>query len=251
MFDTLTKALGWSALLHLLVIAALWYTQQPVPAIPNAQPKAIAAFVYQPIRPKPPAVPNEPVAPAKQTIPVPKPAPTVVKAEPEVVPEKRVSTQPKVDKPADDPANNSADFSVSKATDAIDNRSPTTAATHVTNPIQEPDAAMSLAERSLAIATRRHHDISSEALAASQQRPELRNRPTTSKVQLKPDHAAANVLMQLSDGSFIEKVGDYCYQAKPGADLRADIFSMKPVPCGDDKNAALYDQIMRKIGQDR
>jgi hypothetical protein len=111
---------------------------------------------------------------------------------------------------------------------------------------------MSLAERSLAIATKRTTDISSAALQASQQRPELRDRPaTTSKVQLTPEHAADNVLMVLSDGSFIEKVGDYCYHAKPGADLRSDIFSMKPVPCGKDKNAAMYERIMSKVGQDR
>ncbi|RVU40274.1 hypothetical protein EOE67_06675 [Rheinheimera riviphila] len=239
MFDNLAKALGWSALLHLLVIAVLWYTHRPAKVV--AQPRAIEAFVYQAIRPKPPAVTPKEVAPVKPALkPIPKPTPTAVKAKPVVEPAKPITAQRTADQPADVPANK-----------AIDNNSTPTEATHVTNPAQEPHA-MSLAERSLAIATRRHNDISNEALAASQQRPHLRDRPaTTSKVQLKPEHAAANVLMQLSDGSFVEKVGDYCYQAKPGADLRADIFSMKPVPCGEDKNAALYNRIMRKVGQDR
>lgn len=111
---------------------------------------------------------------------------------------------------------------------------------------------MSLAERSQAYANRRHTDISSADLAASQQKPELRDRPaTTAKAQLVPEYAADNVLMVLSDGSFIEKIGDYCYHANQGANLRADISSMKPVPCGKDKNAAMYDRIMGKIGHDR
>jgi type IV secretory pathway VirB10-like protein len=253
MFDNLVKALGWSALLHLLVIAALWYTQQPVPAMPIAQPRAIEAFVYQPIRPKPPADNLEAVALAEPVMPdttsAPKPAPrptrksvrSAVKAEPEVVPEKQVSAPRTVDNPVDYPANK-----------VIANHSPTTEATHVTNPTQEPHAAMSLAERSLYIAARRNNDISSAALQASQLRPELRDRPaTTSKAQLKPEHAADNVLMVLSDGSFIEKVADYCYHANQGANLRADISSMKPVPCGKDKNAAMYERIMSKVGQDR
>lgn len=237
MSDNLVKALGWSALLHLLVIAVLWYTHRPAKVV--AQPKAIAAFVYQPIPapPTPAVVKPAEVAPEELVKPNPKPTPVVVEAEPVPVPEKRVSVQRTVD---------------NLANKAIANNSPTTEATHVTNPTQEQHASMSLAERSLAIATRRTTDISSAALQASQQRPELRDRPaTTSKVQLTPEHAADNVLMVLSDGSFIEKVGDYCYQAKPGADLRSDIFSMKPVPCGKDKNAAMYERIMRKVGQNR
>ncbi|MDZ7867818.1 MAG: hypothetical protein U5L02_01230 [Rheinheimera sp.] len=77
-----------------------------------------------------------------------------------------------------------------------DNSNLAAAATHVTNPTQETQAPMSLAERSLAIASRRHTEISSTAITASQQRPDLRDRPaTTSKPKL-TDHAAANVLME-------------------------------------------------------
>jgi len=245
MSDNLAKALAWSALLHLLVIAVLWYTQQPVPM--PTQHKAIEAFVYQPIisKVKPPTINPAEVAPAQpqaaELKPAEKPIATVAaKAKPQVKPEKPIS--------APHPTNKAFE----KTTDKPLHHSQTTDATHVTNPTQGSDTALSLAERSLAIATRRNHDISSAALAASQQRPELRDRPaTTSKVQVTPEHAAANVLMVLNDGSFIEKVGDHCYQAKPGADLRSDIFSMKPVPCGEDKNAALYDRIMSKVGQDR
>ncbi len=237
MFDNLVKALGWSALLHLLVIVVLWYTQQPIPM--PAQPKAIKAFVYQPISPKvkPPTISTAETVSAPKLKPAGKPVATVaVKTKRQVKSEKPISTPRSTNQTTDRPLNPSL----------------TTDATHVTNPTQGSDGALSLAERSLAIATRRNHDISSAALAAIQQRPELRAPPvTTSKVQVTPEHAADNVLMVLSDGSFIEKVGDHCYQAKPGADLRSDIFSMKPVPCGEDKDAALYERIMSKVGQDR
>lgn len=237
------KAFSWSALLHLVVIAVLWYTQQPVSA-PVAQPKAIQAFVYQPIpRPaKPPLLNSPDVLPEALVTPqktAPRPAskvktqPKVSAEPPRATPQKTEHTAPSEEAPSDD-SHLTAD------------------ATHTTKPIQDTGTPLSLAERSLAIANRRHTDVSSEALAASQQRPELRNRPaTTAKVQLKPEHVADNVLMVLKDGSFIEKIGDYCYHANDGANLRADISSMKPVPCGKDKNAAMYERIMGKIGQDR
>jgi len=259
MFDNLVKALGWSALLHLLVVAGLWYTYQPGPATQSdaqtIQPKAIEAFVYQPPRPTPPldkaddVMQKDPVMPTLKTEPITalkKKAPTTpVKAEPVAVPEKLVSAPPPVDNTTDQ-------LNAQLNDQPNDHHNQATRATHVTNPTQETHTPMSLAERSLAIASRHHSEISSAAIAAMQQRPDLRDRPaTTSKPKLAPNHAAANVLLQLSDGSFIEKVGDYCYLAKPGADLRADIFSMKPVPCGEDKNTAMYERIMSKVGQDR
>jgi len=244
------KALGWSVLLHLLVIAVLWYTQQPVPA-PVGQPTAMKAFIYQPLpRPaKPPLVNSPEVLPEAAPEPVPQPVVASSKqTAPEPEPASKLKTPPEMS--AEPPS--VAPQTTANTTDPSDNISQTTDATHTTKPIQETGATMSLTERSLAIANRRHADVSSAALAASQLRPALRDLPaTTGKVQLAPEHAAANVLMQLSDGSFIEKVGDYCYKAKPGADLRADISSMKPVRCGEDKNAAMYERIMSKVGQDR
>ena len=238
------KAFSWSALLHLVVIAVLWYTQQPVSA-PVAQPKAIQAFVYQPIpRPaKPPILNSAEVLPEALATPQ-KTAPR---------PASKVKTQPKVIAEPPRAARQKTEHTAAPSEEApSDDSHLTTDATHTTKPIQATGTPLSLAERSLAIANRRHTDVSSAALAASQQRPERRDRPaTTAKVQLKPEHAADNVLMVLSDGSFIEKIGDYCYHANYGANLRADISSMKPVPCGKDKNAAMYERIMSKVGQDR
>jgi hypothetical protein len=244
------KALGWSALLHLLVIMVLWYTQQSVPA-PVAQPKAIQAFVYQPIpRPAKPPIENSPqVLPEATPKTEPEPDPqSIVESPKQTAPASKLKTPPEVS--AEAPS--AAPQTTANTTAPADNISQTTDATHTTTPIQQTGVTMSLAERSLAIANRRHADVSSAALAASQQRPDLRDRPaTTAKAQLKPEHAADNVLMVLKDGSFIEKIGDYCYHANQGANLRADISSMKPVPCGKDKNAAMYDRIMSKVGQDR
>jgi len=244
------KALGWSALLHLLVIAVLWHTKQPVPA-PVAQSKAIQAFVYQPIprpakspRLNPPKVlPDAAPKTAPETVPQ-----SIVESPKQTAPASNLKTPPEASAEAPSATPQQAAHTTAPA----DNISQTNDATHTTTPIQDTGATMSLAERSLAIANRRHADVSRAALAASQQRPELRDRPaTTGKAQLKPEHAADNVLMVLKDGSFIEKIGDYCYHANDGANLRADISSMKPVPCGKDKNAAMYDRIMSKIGQDR
>ena len=39
--------------------------------------------------------------------------------------------------------------------------------------------------------------------------------------------------------------------ANAGADLRADIFSMKPVSCGENKNDAMFERIMSEVGGGR
>jgi hypothetical protein len=114
-------------------------------------------------------------------------------------------------------------------------------------------SSQSLAERSLAIASRQQQQqqVSSATLQASQTRPELRARSNHQRLKTTPAHVAGNVLDVQEDGSFIEKVGDYCYQAKAGADLRADIFSMKPVSCGENKNDAMFERIMSEVGGGR
>lgn len=247
MSDTLGKAIGWSVLLHLVVIAVLWYTQQPLPVTERTQPRAIEAFIYQPLpppaKPLPVELPDKVPAPEKIA-----PAPV---AQPVVASPQQTAPQPASKLPTK-PEVTAEQQQAEPPTAPSDDSSQTTDVTYATKPIQDTGTAMSIAERSLAIANRRHADVSSEVLAASQQRPELRDRPaTTAKAQLKPEHVADNVLMVLKDGSFLEKIGDYCYHANNGANLRADISSMKPVPCGKDKNVAMFERIMSKVGQDR
>lgn|GEM_PF-3081820 len=113
----------------------------------------------------------------------------------------------------------------------------------------------SLADRILAtVATRQQQqatELSSAEVKALQQKTLPEKALAVTRSGPKPAYAAANVLEVMKDGSFIEKIGDYCYQAKDGADLRRDISSMKPVSCGDDANAALYQSIMDKVGSNR
>jgi len=256
MVDNLAKALGCSVLLHLLVFAALWLTRQPLPQ-PVSEPKAIHTYIYQSL-PRPPQ-------------PVPEQRPTPPAQEPIGPPQQRASglisqqmAQDVTELPASTVTKTTTELTREQATERaavtsseLANTQPTaqsqtTDASLVIQPASNSTASMSLTERSLAIASRRHPDISSADLAASQQRLELRDRPaTTGMPSMVPAHAADNVIMVMRDGSFLEKVDDYCYLATPGANLRADIFSMKPVSCGEDKKAILFDRIMQKVGQDR
>lgn len=113
----------------------------------------------------------------------------------------------------------------------------------------------SLADRILAtVATRQQQqatELSSAEVKALQQKTLPEKALAVTRSGPKPANAAANVLEVMKDGSFIEKIGDYCYLAKDGADLRRDIASMKPVSCGDDADAALYQSIMNKVGNYR
>lgn len=112
-----------------------------------------------------------------------------------------------------------------------------------------------LADRILATVASRQQQLatalSSAEIAALQQKTLPENAISVTRNGPKSAYAAANVLEVMRDGSFIEKIGDYCYQAKDGADLRRDIASMKPVSCGDDADAALYQSIMDKVGSNR
>lgn len=254
MVDNLAKTLGWSVLLHLLLLAALWVSQRPLPQ-QVATPKAIRTFLYQPLPP-----PAQPAIDKRPATTAPAPSATPQQPEPAVARQQKapvasVSSNAALRDP-NLPKVPSTDLSPPLSSALPETpakvQPQTNDATHVIASAQDATATMSLAERSLAIANRRQAAITSADLAASQQRPELRDRPaTTAKAQLKPEHVADNVLMVLKDGSFLEKIGDYCYHANDGANLRADISSMKPVPCGEDKNAALFERIMRKVGQDR
>lgn len=256
MFDTFLKTLAWSFLFHLLVvIGILWSREHPAPKVTT--PKTIEAFIYQP-------VPHLQRSTAKSPLPEPIPAKSIPALS-------EVSDIPKTPAPPKATARKMSKASLPKTTPAAVSTAATPVVTMPVAPkasaiattdlqqrVDEPQipaaarSAIRLSERSLAIATRHQDEVSTAVLAASQLRPELRDRPaTTSRPQQKPAHAAANVISVLSDGSFIEKVGDYCYLATPGADLRADISSMKPVSCGEDKNAAMFRRIMSKVGQDR
>ncbi|MBU2279660.1 MAG: hypothetical protein KKB45_12750 [Gammaproteobacteria bacterium] len=230
---SLSKAIAWSVLLHLLVLLLLWSSDQPAPL--SAPSKAITAFVYQPIANKPEPLKSEPPARVVEKALLPKPP----KTKPDPLPTPlttavaSVTEQPIVAVPTD------TQQAIEPVTTAV-----------------ATDAQPSLAARSLAFVAKRQAQLSSDTIKSLQQRPERRedaqNEHSMQAIsKTTPAHVAANVQHVGRDGSFIEKVGDSCYQARDGADLRADIFSMKPVPCGEDKNAALYQRIMSKVGQDR
>lgn len=227
----LLKALGYSVLLHALVIAIFRHSYLAEPLVlPLAESTPIAAFIYQaPLAPTPAPTRTEPQLPAPN-IPVIKKSESPAKSKPKQT-TARVQTSGEV-KPAAKPIANST-----KAQSAI--------ATNVAEPVT---AHFSLAERSIALAARQQQQVSRETLEASQIRPEMRELSNKRSQKYTPAHVAANVLDVQDDGSFIEKIGDYCYQAKAGADLRADIFSMKPVACGENKNDAMFERIMSEVG---
>ena len=285
MTATLIKALAWSVLLHVLVMALLWGFYRPTPILVHAQP--IAAFVYQP------AVVTEKTLPAtkamattpveRKSLPVKPPVSKSLATKPagtNTVATKTITAKTIVAKkkagnrvamPTSAPAimaqqqpepaerkgrrqpvkpQSPEVLVASKVKTASQGAiAPESAPSNLASATKSMDSQPSLAERSLAIATR--YEVSSEMLKASQQRPALREQNARSSVKTTPAHVADNVLEVLNDGSFIEKVGDYCYKAKAGADLRADIFSMAPVSCDQDKDAAMYERIMSEVGRNR
>ena len=274
MSDTFKKAIAWSMLLHVLVMSMLWLTYGaaplPQPLLLKSQP--VAAYVYQ-----------APLADAPQKVPAPLPQ---VENNPSfgniLKSDKPESKQPQSNQPAaaksvlskqvpskqvtaarsptDVPAiANQAQPSPAPTTPDIKSvtvkqKDSAIAEPSVISELTRPSStSQSLAERSLAIASRQQQQqqVSSATLQASQTRPELRARSNHQRLKTTPAHVAGNVLDVQEDGSFIEKVGDYCYQAKAGADLRADIFSMKPVSCGENKNDVMFERIMSEVGGGR
>lgn len=234
MSKNLLKALGYSVLLHALVIAIFRHSYLAEPLVlPLAESTPIAAFIYQaPLVSTPVPTRSEPQLPAPN-VPVIKKTVSPAKSKPKPT-TAQVQTSEEV-KSAAKPIANST-----KAQSAI-----------VTNVSEPVTANFSLAERSIALATRQQQEVSRETLEASQIRPEMRELSNNRSQKNTPAHVAGNVLDVQDDGSFIEKIGDYCYQAKAGADLRADIFSMKPVSCGENKNDAMFDRIMSEVGGGR
>lgn len=277
MTATLIKALAWSVLLHVLVMALLWGFYRPTPILVHAQP--IAAFVYQPAvvtkktLPATKAMATTPVE--RKSLPVKPPVSKSLATKPagtNTVATKTITAKKKAGNTAAMPTRAPAIMAhqpkpaerkgrrvqpqspevlvASKVKTASQGAiAPESAPSNLASATKSMDSQPSLAERSLAIATR--YEVSAEMLKASQQRPALREQNARSSVKTTPAHVADNVLEVLNDGSFIEKVGDYCYKAKAGADLRADIFSMAPVSCDQDKDAAMYERIMSEVGRNR
>ena len=137
---------------------------------------------------------------------------------------------------------------VATASSASANAAPA-AVESTAEPTINPDIANRILNSVAAKQQRQAGQLSSEEVQALWQKPTEDKTIDVTRSSPKPAFAADNVLDVLNDGSFIEKIGDYCYQAKAGADIRRDISSMKPVPCGKDANEALYNSIMNKIGQ--
>lgn len=277
MSDTFKKAIAWSMLLHVLVISMLWLTYGaaplPKPLLLKSQP--VAAYVYQaPLADAPKQVP----APLPQVKDNPSFGNTLKSDEPESkqpAATKLAVNQPAAAKPVlskQVPSKQVTAARSPKELPAIANQaqpSPAPTAPDIKSvTVKQKDSAIaepsviseltrpssssqSLAERSLAIASRQQQQqqVSSATLQASQTRPEFRERSNKQRLKTTPAHVAGNVLDVQEDGSFIEKVGDYCYQAKAGADLRADIFSMKPVPCGENTDEAMFERIMSEVGR--
>ncbi len=229
----LLKALGYSVLLHALVIAIFRHSYLAEPLVlPLAESTPIAAFIYQaPLAPTPVPTHTEPLLPT-------------------AAPVTKKTVSPAKSKPKSTTARVQTSGEVKSAVKPIANSTKTQSAI-VTNVAKPVAANLSLAERSIALATRRQQEVSRETLEASQIRPEMRELAQHRKLKTTPAHVAGNVLDVQDDGSFIEKIGDYCYLAKAGADLRADIFSMKPVSCGENKNDAMFDRIMSEVGGGR
>ncbi len=232
----LLKALGYSVLLHALVIAIFRHSYLAEPLVlPLAESTPIAAFIYQ-----------APLAPT--TVPT-RTEPLLPTAAPDV-PVTKKNVSPAKSKPKSTTARVQTSGEVKSAVKPIANSTKTQSAI-VTNVSEPVTANFSLAERSIALATRQQQEVSRETLEASQIRPEMRELSNNRSQKNTPAHVAGNVLDVQDDGSFIEKIGDYCYLAKAGADLRADIFSMKPVSCGENKNDAMFDRIMSEVGGGR
>ncbi|MCT6698754.1 hypothetical protein N3Z11_04020 [Rheinheimera sp. 4Y26] len=252
MYSRLSVAIALSLLLHLLLLALLLLQPAPVPAKNTAKSAPLTVQIIN--RPKPKAaVANS----SKENI-------------------KAQATTTGTTAAENNKTNHSAAAAPIKKTAVPKNNNTTkTAATAVTAPKAkiarqqnsqqktepaklQPDTAEAatvtpgLADRILAtVATQQQQratELSSAEIQALQQKALPDKAISVTRSGPKPAYAAANVLEVMKDGSFIEKIGDYCYQAKDGADLRRDIASMKPVSCGDDADAALYQSIMDKVG---
>lgn len=246
LYSRFSVAVVLSLLLHLLLLLALY--QQDV-AAPVLQPAKAAPLTVQIIsppqqRPKPETTatkaPQKSAATTRQEKAKAKPKPKL-KQPPTMV--KTAKPQRKNAAPAKASRFATASSASTKPVAAMSTTEP--AAKQATTASIEPGIANRILNTVAAQQQQQAGQLSSEEVQALWQKPAINVRRDGPK----PAYAADNVLEVMADGSFIEKVGDYCYQAKDGADLRRDIASMKPVPCGKDANEALYNSIMNNIGK--
>lgn len=234
-------AIVLSSLLHLLLLAPLLLQRPPPPKISKANMVPLSVQLFSLPKPTAPPVPAQAVT---TTQPQATKAASPAQAKPHAVaaPTKQTAKAPR------------ANTAPARLTTTKPARPDTTPAQQATT-AKRTDSGAGLANRILnSVAARQQQQarqLSSAEIRALQQKPAQGGTIMAKRVALKPAYAAANVLDVLHDGSFIEKVGDYCYQAKAGADLRRDISSMKPVPCGEDPDEALYHSIMDNIGAGR
>ena len=227
----------FSLLLHLLLLLALYQQGVPAPVLPAAKAAPLTVQIIswpqntpkaEPVNPKNTEQPTSLKTTANTKLPEQK-----TKANPQQNITKTTSTKSKKIVTTTLPAASSAPVAV--------------------KPKAEPTINPGIANRILdSVAAKQQQQagqLSSEEIQALWQKPTESKAINVTRYGPKPAYAADNVLEVQAEGSFIEKVGDYCYQAKAGADIRRDISSMKPVSCGKDANEALYNSIMNKIGQ--
>jgi len=236
-----------SLLLHLLLLLALYQQDVAAPVLKPAKavPLTVQIISPPPQRPKPETTaakaPQESAVTTRQAQEKAKPK---LKQPPTMV--KTAKPQRKNAAPA-----KASTFATTSSASTKPAAGSTTepAAKQATTASIEPGIANRILNSVAAKQQQQAGQLSSEEVQALWQKPTESKAINVSRYGPKPAYAADNVLEVMADGSFIEKVGDYCYQAKDGADLRRDIASMKPVPCGKDANEALYNSIMNNIGK--
>ncbi len=234
-----------SLLLHLLLLLALYQQDVAAPVLKPAKAVPLTVQIIAPPQQRPKPETTAAKAPQQSAV-------TTRQAQEKAKPKlKQPATMVKTAKPQ---RKNAAPAKASTFATASSASTKPAAAGSTT----EPAATTASIEPGIAnrilnsVATKQQQQagqLSSEEVQALWQKPTESKAINVSRYGPKPAYAADNVLEVMADGSFIEKVGDYCYQAKDGADLRRDIASMKPVPCGKDANEALYNSIMNNIGK--
>lgn len=246
----------FSLLLHLLLLLALYQQDVPVPVLPAVKAAPLTVqIISRPQSPEKAAqVKAEPFTTEPEKTKSLAPLTSLKTAAHTKLPEKKTkANQPQnITKTASAKrkkvVTTTTATKVATASSATANTAPATVESTA-----EPASNQGLANRILnSVAAKQQQQavqLSSAEIQALQQKPTERQDADVTRNGAKPAYAADNVLEVLADGSFIEKIGNYCYQAEAGADIRRDISSMKPVPCGKDANEALYNSIMDKIGQ--
>ncbi len=244
LYSRFSVAVALSLLLHLLLLLALYQQDVAAPVLKPVKAVPLTVQIISPPqqRPKPETTaakaPQESAVTTRQAKPKLKQSPTMVK-----------TAKPQRKNAAPAKASTFATASAANTKPAAAGSTAEPTAKQATTASIEPGIANRILNTVAAQQQQQAGQLSSEEVQALWQKPTESKAIDVSRDGPKPAYAADNVLEVMADGSFIEKVGDYCYQAKAGADLRRDIASMKPVPCGKDANEALYNSIMNKIGK--